>query len=50
VLERGLGRLFWERRFISHLRLWPEQLRVWFKQAPTPLKRRPDYVPAYAFG
>ena len=39
-----------ERIFITHLKLTPEQERIWLKGNRTPLKQGGEYVPRYARG
>ncbi len=39
-----------ERIFINHLKLSPEQERIWLKGNWTPLKQGGEYVPRYARG
>mgnify|MGYP002350568608 CR=1 FL=1 len=43
-----LRKLYSERPFMGHHRLSDESRRIWLKQAVTPLKEKPDYLPAYA--
>jgi len=43
-----LARLYTDRPFISQHKPSDEAARIWLKQAPTPLKKNPDRLPAYA--
>ena len=47
-IEGGLARMFRQRAFLSRTRLSESQRRIWMKEYPTPLKNRPEYLPAYA--
>ncbi len=48
MIDKELSSVFSERRFLSRLKLWPTFERIWTKKSPTPRKKYPDYVPAYA--
>lgn len=50
LIERSLRRLFTGRVFLSRIRLPPTLERIWRKDFATPLKGRPERLPAYAFG
>jgi hypothetical protein len=46
--QEGLRSMLSERAFLSRLSLGEEARRIWLKLLPTPLKARPDYLPAFA--
>lgn len=49
-IEEGLAGLFRSRAFLSRVTL-PETLKkIWLKSYPTPLKDKPNYLPAFALG
>jgi len=48
MVEIHLGKLYTDRPFLGHHRLSDESRKIWLKQSVTPLKERPDYLPAYA--
>jgi len=39
---------FHERAFLSRTQLFPHERKLWLRSFPTPLKKNPEYVPAYA--
>jgi len=40
---------FHERAFLSRTQLFPHERKLWLRSFPTPLKKNPEYVPAYAY-
>lgn len=48
AIEKELSSFFSERYFLSRVKLLPTLERIWAKKSPTPRKKNPDYVPAYA--
>jgi hypothetical protein len=42
-----MGRLFYDRAFLSHQRLSDDSVRTWLKEHRTPLKLKPDYCQAF---
>ena len=48
LIEAQLARLYTERPFISQHEPNAEAAKIWLKQALTPLKNKPDRLPAYA--
>ena len=48
LVEAQLRKLYSERPFLGHHNLSDESRKIWLKQSVTPLKEKPDYLPAYA--
>ncbi|GAB1433256.1 hypothetical protein MASR2M29_18810 [Spirochaetota bacterium] len=48
MIEEEFKGYYEDRRFLSKLKLSDEEKRIWLKQAKTPLKEKPDYVPKFA--
>ena len=48
MIDKVLSGYFSERYFYSRVKLLPTFQRIWTKQSPTPCKKNPEYVPAYA--
>ena len=45
VVEKAF---FSSRAFLSRTKLWPSLARIWLKESLTPMKSKPEYLPAYA--
>ena len=44
-----VGKAFFSSRaFLSRTKLWPSLARIWLKESLTPMKSKPEYLPAYA--
>lgn len=50
LVDRALRAMFSLRSFLSRLSLPATLARIWRKEYPTPLKDKPDYLPAFALG
>ncbi|GAB1432909.1 hypothetical protein MASR2M29_15340 [Spirochaetota bacterium] len=48
MIEEEFKGSYEDRRFLLKLKLSDEERRIWLKQAKTPLKEKPDYVPKFA--
>jgi transposase-like protein len=48
LIEAQLAGFYTDRPFISQHKISDETTRIWLKRAPTPLKKKPDRLPAYA--
>ncbi|HUW69417.1 MAG TPA: hypothetical protein VMX33_04230, partial [bacterium] len=48
AIRAQLARLYSDRPFISQHKPSDEAARIWLKRAATPLKKKPDRLPAYA--
>lgn len=48
VVDREFATIFSRRRFLSRLEISVNSFRVWLRQLETPLKKRGEYLPAYA--
>jgi hypothetical protein len=48
MIDKLLSGFFSERCFFSRVELLPTFERIWTKQSPTPRKKNPEYVAAYA--
>jgi hypothetical protein len=47
-IDAGLSTLYTDRPFMGRHNLSGEAKRIYLKQVATPLKEKPDYLPAYA--
>jgi len=50
LIESSLESMFTRRVFLSRIRLPPTLERIWLKHYTTPLKTKPEYLPAFALG